>query len=106
MGTPAPLRRPRQRIEQQHPGIIAEFKAIYDHYDPYWTERIGGPQTEYVTQRVIDFFLANGTPDDIAAQFAALERIGVTGISTVTYSIERDRDMMSRLAKEIMPRFH
>src|SRR5436309_4367220 len=32
-----------QRIEAAQPGILAEMEAIYDNWDPYWTERIGGP---------------------------------------------------------------
>ena len=50
----------RKRIERRHPDLLDEFKQIFDHWDPYWTERIGGPQTKYTTQRVIDFFLAFG----------------------------------------------
>ena len=49
--------------ERAHPGIIDEFKTIYDAWDPYWTERIGGPQADVVSQRVIDFFLATGPPE-------------------------------------------
>ena len=95
----------RQRIDKAHPGIIDEFKAIYDAYDPYWTERIGGPQTKFVTQRVIDFFLATGTPDDICEQFSALEEIGIQGVSSVLFSIEKDLEMMERMSKEVMPSF-
>jgi alkanesulfonate monooxygenase SsuD/methylene tetrahydromethanopterin reductase-like flavin-dependent oxidoreductase (luciferase family) len=95
----------RQRIEDRHPGLLEEFKAVFDNYDPYWTERIGGPQTKFVTQRIIDFFLANGTPDDISRQIEALQPLGIAGISSVMFSIERDLDMMKRMSKEIMPRF-
>ena len=95
----------RQRIERAHPGLIEEFKAIFDAYDPYWTERIGGPQTKFVTQRVIDFFLATGTPEDISEQLGALQDIGITGVSSVLFSIEKDLEMMERLSKEIMPNF-
>ncbi|MEA2365308.1 MAG: hypothetical protein QOI32_820, partial [Thermoleophilaceae bacterium] len=48
-------------IDAAHPGLLSELQAIYDAWDPYWTERIGGPQTRAVTQRVVDFFLASGT---------------------------------------------
>ena len=95
----------RQRIERRHPGIIEEFKQIYDHWDPYWTERIGGPQTEYTTQRVIDFFLASGTADDINEQIDALVPVGIRGISSVMFSIQDDLGMLERMSNELMPHF-
>lgn len=95
----------RQRLDQAHPGIIEEFKAIYEAYDPYWTERIGGPQTKFVTQRVIDFFLATGTPEDICRQIAALQEVGIQGVSSVLFSIEKDLEMMELLSREVMPQF-
>ena len=95
----------RQRIDKAYPGIIDEFKQIYDHWDPYWTERVGGPQTEYTTQRVIDFFLASGTADDILAQVDALRPLGIAGISSVMFSIQDDYDMIESMAKELMPHF-
>ena len=72
---------------------------------PIAPERIGGPQTKFVSQRVIDFFLATGTPEDISDQFRALEDIGIQGVSSVLFSIEKDLEMMERMSKEIMPNF-
>ena len=95
----------RHRIETHHPGLLAQFKTIFDNYDPYWTERIGGPQTKHVTQEVIDFFLATGTPADIVAQLKALEPVGIAGVSSVLFSIEQDFDMMERISSQIMPHF-
>ena len=95
----------RERIDLRHPGIRDEFKQIFDTYDPYWTERIGGPQTKHVTQRVIDFFLASGTADDVSEQVAALEPLGIAGLSMVMFSIESDVAMMEQLASAVMPRF-
>jgi 5,10-methylenetetrahydromethanopterin reductase len=95
----------RHRIETHHPGLLEQFKTIFDNYDPYWTERIGGPQTKYVTQEVIDFFLATGTPADIVAQLKALEPVGIAGVSSVLFSIEQDFDMMERISSQIMPHF-
>lgn len=95
----------RARIERRHPGILDEFERIHDHWDAYWTERIGGPQTEFVSQRVIDFFLASGTADDIAEQISALEPLGIKGISTVMFSIQDNLDMLERIARELIPRF-
>ena len=95
----------RERIDQAHPGILEEFKQIYEHWDPYWTERIGGPQTKYTTQRVIDFFLASGSADEIGEQVDALKPLGIRGISSVMFSIQDDLGMLERMAKELMPRF-
>ena len=95
----------RKRIEHRHPGILDEFKAIYDHWDPYWTERIGGPQTAYTTQRVIDFFLASGSADDVGEQLEALEALGVTGVSSVMFSIRDDLEMLEAMAAQLMPKF-
>ncbi len=95
----------RARIERRHPGILDEFKEIFDHWDPYWTERIGGPQTEYVTQRVIDFFLASGSADEIGEQIEALEPLGVKGLSMVVFSIQDDLENLERVSKALMPRF-
>ena len=94
----------RKRLDKAHPGLIDEFKLIYDHWDPYWTERVGGPQTEYTTQRVIDFFLPSGTADDVMEQIDALKQLGIRGISSVMYSIKDDLDMLERISKELMPR--
>lgn len=95
----------RARIEKHHPGLIEEFRLIYEHWDPYWTERIGGPQTEYTTQRVIDFFLASGTADDINSQISKLQPLGIKGISSVMFSIQEDLNMLERMSREILPVF-
>jgi alkanesulfonate monooxygenase SsuD/methylene tetrahydromethanopterin reductase-like flavin-dependent oxidoreductase (luciferase family) len=95
----------RARIEKRHPGLVEEFKRIYENWDPYWTERVGGPQTRYTTQRVIDFFLASGTPDQICEQIGSLAPLGIRGISSVMFSIRDDLAMLERMAREIHPRF-
>ena len=94
----------RKRIDRAHPGILDEFRQIHDHWDPYWTERIGGPQTEYATQRVIDFFLASGTAGEVGERIAALQPLGIRGLSSVLFSIEDAPGMMRRIATELMPR--
>jgi|GEM_PF-1868527 len=95
----------RERIKRNHPGLLEQFKLIFDNYDPYWTERIGGPQTKYVTQEVIDFFLATGTPEDIVAQIKRLEPVGIAGVSTVLFSIEEDFKQMQWLSEGVMSQF-
>ena len=78
----------RARLDRAHPGILDEFRQIYEHWDPYWTERIGGPQTEFTTQRVIDFFLASGSAAEVNEQLDALRPLGVRGVSSVLFSIQ------------------
>lgn len=95
----------RNRLEKHHPGLLEEFRLICDNWDPYWTERIGGPQTEFTTQRVIDFFLCSGTATDVNAQIRQLEPLGIKGISSVMFSIQKDLEMLERMSTEILPEF-
>lgn len=94
-----------RRIERHHPGLIDEFKAIYDAWDPYYTERIGGPQTKVTTQRVIDFFLATGTVDEVGGRLAALDGMGLKGIWTVLYSIQDQVGMMQAIGRSLIRLF-
>jgi alkanesulfonate monooxygenase SsuD/methylene tetrahydromethanopterin reductase-like flavin-dependent oxidoreductase (luciferase family) len=91
-----------KRIDQAHPGLLDEFNAIHDAWDPYRTEQIGGPQTRAVTRRVIDFFLASGTPDEVRRQIAAVEEVGVAGLSIVTYSVRDLVEMIGRISDELI----
>jgi alkanesulfonate monooxygenase SsuD/methylene tetrahydromethanopterin reductase-like flavin-dependent oxidoreductase (luciferase family) len=91
-----------KQIDEAHPGLLAELEAVYDNWDPYWTERIGGPQTKVLTQRVVDFFLASGTPDDVREQLAAVDQVGITGASIVTYSVRNLHEMIGRLSDELI----
>jgi alkanesulfonate monooxygenase SsuD/methylene tetrahydromethanopterin reductase-like flavin-dependent oxidoreductase (luciferase family) len=91
-----------KQIEDAHPGILDEFKAIYDAWDPYWTERVGGPQTRAVTQRVVDFFLASGTPEEVREQLAAVAEIGIAGVSVVTYSVRDIGELINRVSDELI----
>jgi 5,10-methylenetetrahydromethanopterin reductase len=94
-----------RELEAAHPGVLDELQAIYDHWDPYYAERQGGPQVACVTQQVVDLFLCSGEPEDVREQIGALEDIGVKGISTVTYAIEDPLAMMARIQSEIVPQF-
>lgn len=93
----------RKRIERRHPGLLDEFKRIFDNWDPYWTERIGGPQTVHTTQRVIDFFLASGPADQINEQIDVLAPLGIKGLSSVMFSIQEDLAMLERMSAELIP---
>ena len=95
----------RRRLEAVEPGIVAEIKAIYDAFDPYQHEVIDAPHSKAVSQRVIDFFLMTGTPEDICDQIAKLEPLGVSNISTVLYAILDKKGMMREIGNRIMPNF-
>jgi alkanesulfonate monooxygenase SsuD/methylene tetrahydromethanopterin reductase-like flavin-dependent oxidoreductase (luciferase family) len=75
------------RIEREHPGLIDEFKQIIDLWDPDWNERIGGRQSQLVTQRCVDFFLASGTVEDVREQLEPLRELGIKGVSNVTFAL-------------------
>jgi 5,10-methylenetetrahydromethanopterin reductase len=90
------------RLERAHPGLLDEFQQIYDLWDPYSIEQRGGPQTEAVTQRCIDFFLASGTPEQIREQLEPLRELGVKGISNVTHALYDIRTMMAVIADELI----
>ena len=95
----------RRRLEAVEPGIVAEIKAIYDAFDPYQHEVIDAPHSKAVSQRVIDFFLMTGTPEDICDQIAKLGPLGVSNISTVLYAILDKKGMMREIGNRIMPNF-
>lgn len=91
-----------KRIDAAHPGVLDELKAVYDNWDPYWTERIGGPQTKVLTQRVVDFFLASGTPDQVREQLGALDEIGITGVSAVTFAVKDIKSQIKLISDELI----
>jgi alkanesulfonate monooxygenase SsuD/methylene tetrahydromethanopterin reductase-like flavin-dependent oxidoreductase (luciferase family) len=66
----------RQRLERAEPGIIDELRRVYEVYDPYQTETLGAPHDQAVTQRVIDFFLLTGTPEDICEGIYKVGQLG------------------------------
>lgn len=94
-----------QRLEREHPGIIGEFKKIYDGYDYYQHERTGAPQGKLVTQRVIDFFHLTGTPEDICEQIYKVGQTGVKTICAALYTIIDKKSMMREIGDRIMPHF-
>ena len=95
----------RRRLEAVEPGIVEEIKAVYDAFDPYQHEVIDAPHSRAVSQRVIDFFLMTGTPDEVCDQITRLGPLGVSNISTVLYAILDKKGMMRRIGDRIMPNF-
>ena len=95
----------RQRIEAAEPGLIDEFKTAYEAFDPYQHEKTDADHAKLASQRLIDFFLMPGTPDDIGEQISGVLPLGVDNISTVLFTIIDKKDMMRRISREIMPLF-
>lgn len=95
----------RHRVEQVEPGIIDEFKAIHEAFDPYQNEVLDAPHARFVTQRVIDFFLLTGTPEDIAERIYKLGELGVKTISPVMFAIIDQKGMMREIGDKIMCHF-
>src|SRR5262249_6309426 len=96
----------RRLFEQHHPGMIDEFRQIWENRDVYKVEAIGGRQDDFTTQRVIDYFLLTGTVDDICERISQLEALGgVTGISTVQFAIINQTDQVKQIASDIIPKF-
>jgi alkanesulfonate monooxygenase SsuD/methylene tetrahydromethanopterin reductase-like flavin-dependent oxidoreductase (luciferase family) len=93
------------RIEKKHPGLLDEFKRIYDVWEPYATERLNGPQAEVTTQRVVDFFLATGTVDDVGEKIQDLKESGFSGVWAVLYALRDQEGAIESVGKELIPRF-
>lgn len=61
--------------------------------------------TKLDSQRLIDFFLKPGAPDDIGEQISGVLPLGVNNISTGLFTIIDKKDMMRRINRGIMPMF-
>ena len=94
-----------RRLEEQEPGITAEFKAVEDAYLPYEHEAHNAPHGKFATPRVVDFFHLVGTPDHIAERINELAECGVTNISCVLYTLKDKIAMMDRIGSRLIPLF-
>ena len=95
----------RQRLEREEPGIIDEFRRVYEVFDTYQTETTGAPHNEAATQRMIDFFHLVGTPEDICERIDKVGQLGIKAISTVDFTIIDSKGMMREIGSKIMPHF-
>ena len=94
-----------QRLERKQPGIVDEFKHIFENFDPYMHESIHAPHADFATQRVIDFINLSGPVEDIDERIYDLQQIGVHGISCMQYAIIDQQSNMREIANTIMPQF-
>lgn len=95
----------RNKLERDEPGMIAEFKAVADAYEPYGHETKGAKHGKFATQRVVDFYHLVGTADEIVERIRELRECGVTNISCVLYTINDKIGMMRKISEQVMPHF-
>ncbi len=94
-----------ERIEASEPGIIDEFKRVYNAWDEYEHEMTNAAHANAVSQRVIDFFHLTGREDEICERIEKIGRLGVKTISTTTFTIIDKKGMMREIGARIMPHF-
>ena len=92
-------------IEQAQPGLINEFKKIYDNWDEDFHETTDAPHADFATQRIIDFFHIVGPPEEICERVEQLGNIGITNISTTVFTIIDKKGMMDKIGNTIMSHF-
>ena len=95
----------RQRMERAEPGLIDEFKTVYEAFDPYQNQVPDSPHAKLATQRIIDFFLLTGTPGDICERIYSIGQLGVKTISMVLYTVSDKKGMMREIGNKIIPIF-
>ncbi len=94
-----------ERIEHAEPGIIDEFKRVYQAWNEHEHEKTDAAHAKVVTQRVIDFFHLTGTPDDICERIDQIGRLGVKTISATVFTVIDKKGMMREIGDRIMPHF-
>ncbi len=92
-------------MERVEPGLIDEFKRIYDNWDEYQHEKTDASHARLATQRVIDFFHFTGRPENICDRIHELGKLGVNNISTTVFTVVDKKGMMREIGDKIMPHF-
>ncbi len=95
----------KEALERRKPGLVEEFKRIYEGFDPYQHEMVDAPQNTLATQTVIDCFLLTGRPEDICQQITELTEAGVNNISSVMFTVIDKKGMMREIGDKVMPCF-
>ena len=99
------IKRLRERLEAENPGILDEFGHHREVWDLSQHEKIDTPSAKIVTPRMLETMHLVGPADDICEGIAKLIEVGTTTIATATYTIIDKRTMMRRIGEEIMPHF-
>ena len=95
----------RRKIEEEEPGILDEFKAVAEAYEPYAHEAKGARHGQYATQRVVDFYHLVGSSSEIVERIHQLRDCGVTNVSCVLYTLHDKIGMMRKISDQVMPHF-
>jgi alkanesulfonate monooxygenase SsuD/methylene tetrahydromethanopterin reductase-like flavin-dependent oxidoreductase (luciferase family) len=94
-----------RQLEEEQPGIMDEFKAVWDAYRPYNHEAIDAPHGKVATMRVVDFCHLVGSADHIEERIHELKELGITNISCVLYTLKDKIGMMNKIGSQLIPRF-
>jgi 5,10-methylenetetrahydromethanopterin reductase len=95
----------QRKLEEEQPGIMNEFKAVWDAYRPYNHEAIDAPHGKVATMRVIDFCHLVGSPEQIEERIHELKECGITNISCVLYTLKDKIGMMNKIGQRLIPKF-
>ncbi len=94
-----------ERLERIEPGVVDEFKRVYDNFDHYQHEKTDAPHARLVTQRLIDMTMLTGTPEDICEAIEKIGELGIRTVSCVMYTVIDKKGMMREIGDKIMIRF-
>jgi 5,10-methylenetetrahydromethanopterin reductase len=93
----------RATLEEESPGIIEEFKAVSEAYEPYAHESKNARHGKFATLRVVDYYHLVGTAESIVERIRTLRDCGITNISCVLYTLHDKAGMMRKISEQIMP---
>jgi len=93
------------RLEEQHPGLLDDFRHYSANWDKYDHEKIDTESSKNVTQEMVDQLHLVGHVDDICEGIYQLGKAGVTTIATATYTIIDKKGLMREVGDKIMPHF-
>ncbi len=94
-----------ERIERMEPGLIDEIKRVHDNFDHYQQELADAPHAKLVSQRMIDFFMLTGRPEDICEGIQKIGELGVKTVSLTLFGIADEKGMMREIGDKIMTHF-
>jgi len=95
----------RKRLIKEIPTIVEDCKKVYENFDPAYMEHPDSPAAKYITPAMLDTMHVVGTPEQVCEQLKRIEDAGFKTFGTVTYTIKDKREMMQRIAAEVMPHF-
>ena len=95
----------RRRLMRENPTIVEDCKKVHDAFDPAYMENPDSPAAKFITKEMLDSQQVVGTAEQVCEQLKRIEDAGFKTFGTVTYTIADKREMMRRIAVEVMPHF-